>query len=228
MNHILDLRADRSQDESAEDEDDDIPGLEDYEPDPLLLIPETHSTEVIDGSTPLEPSSGSTTHSTRHNCIVGPPTRRRSGTMSEEPDNQLTPPPPNNWEDESEDELLLRPSFRRLSTPTSPISPRVNRHRRQAYSLSSVHPPLAPLQLSRLPRISDLPSADEKERTELIKSAILASSPESSTDSLQSDSSSSPVARKLDSCQSGFEVEDEDMEELVRSVHKTLIGQSKD
>jgi hypothetical protein len=94
--------------------------------------------------------------------------------------------------------------------------------------MSSTHPPLAPLELSRLSRLPDLADPDEKERTELVKSAILASSPAILPGSISSSTSPSIVARKLDSCQSEFEVEDEDMEELVRSVHKTLIGQSKD
>jgi hypothetical protein len=225
MNHILNLQSDNRNDTSSEDEEEDDL---DCEPDPLLLLPETPRVEEFDHVTPRSLSPEPTPPTVaRRSRVIGAPSRRRSGYTSEEPNINPTPPPPPSWEDESDDELLLRPP-RRLSNPINPVSTRVTRHRRHAHSMSSAMLPLAPLQLSRLPRISDLPDADEKERTELIKSAILASSPEVTSDSLSSYSSCSPVARKLDSCQSEFKMEDEDMEELVRSVHKTLIGQSKD
>lgn len=229
LNQLLDLQNSQIQDYSTSDSDDDEDlDFDDGEEDPLLLIPEG-TFEADNDDTPRSPSpSPQTRQSTiRRNCVVGPP-RRRSGYLSEELDATPIPHPPASWEDESDDELLLCPT-RRTMAPSHPVSSRVTRHRRQAYSMSSAHPPLAPLQLSRLPRLSDLPDADEKERTELVKSAILASSPEvSPEDSISASTSPSVVARKLDSCQSEFEVDDEDMEELVRSVHKTLIGQSKD
>jgi hypothetical protein len=128
------------------------------------------------------------------------------------------------WEDESDDEPSHQ-SPTLVPLPDSPALSNVSK-RRQSYSMghnrqsSSIYSQLAlSPTTNRLMINTDIANEEDSERTEIIRSSILVSSP--------------PPASASTSTTHGAQAEvycneDHEMEDLVRSIHRTLLNQPGD